>query len=797
MATQTSFYGDNTEYSSITTGEELLEDLQEIEEAVAEDAAAAAASAAAAAASAAELLDYANSLFDPQGVYSDVTEYEYGQVVEDQDATWYYHNDAASTGNQPPTLPTKADDYWQWIAGEGPAGADGDTTDTLLDAAILYQRADEHNWPIVPSKSFIAKPEGDLPTGMTFTRSTVQYERGPDLVWRSNAIDTLSHAYDKDGRYLGWAIFATATNEIENNTGTGVVAGSPGTAPTNAGSVSTTFGGTTRTIGAATTEDGIDAWDITYAASPTTSAASGTIGHATSMQIAAATGDNFVLSSFIKLQAGTDTGMTFTLRLSERDAAGAALTAHDLVIEPTNARLGSQRFVLTAETTHVDCAYVIPQIIMTCLDATAVNFTLRIGWTQLESGLRETPPIPTASAVGVRGSDVLTCTSLGDWFNATEFMVRVRAYVTRMRAAEEPLIQLDDNTADERFRVYINGSNAIASLVTVGGVDVHDGSTSDSLLASAGNRDFIAVARYKADDFAQARDGGRSQNQGDSGAMATVDRIRFGRTTSSSNVFRGYMKEVDFFPLSSSGPSDNIEVVLSTPDTNKGRQLRAVHLGDSIWDTYQVSEAVAARTGIRSINGAFAGTRLSDNGAATNPLCGWALATSIATGSWTAAIAAADAEVGSRPYWPEKIRRLAAIDWTKIDILTFAHGTNDWSGEAVLGDTGSAQDETNFYGCVHYIIDQILTAYPHIQLIFITPMLRTTGSNGNGDTMLDFVDAMIEVCEDQIVPVFDSYRKLGINNYNAGTFLSDGLHPSNLGVRLIAQKVSAFITAGA
>jgi lysophospholipase L1-like esterase len=729
----------------------------------------------------------------PMGPYSPSDTYTIGNVVNYEGSSWIYWNPESDLGNEPPSLPTMSNDYWMINASKGDDGADGDTTDTLLDAAIRYQRADEHNWPLVPSKSFVAVPEKDVPTGLTYARTTAQYNRGPDLVWRAAAIDTIGHAYDVDGSYMGWPIFSTATNLIENNTGQGVVAGSTGTAPTNYGSVSTGFGGTVRTIGAATTEDGIAAWDVQYAASPTTSATSGLVGMATSMQIAAVQGDNFVFSTFLKLQAGTRTGMTFYLRLSERDGAGAALTSHDLEIEPTDERLGSQRFVLQAEMTHASCAYVIPQIVMVCADATAVDYTLRIGWSQLETGLRETPPIPTTSATVVRGSDVLTCTSLGDWFNPTEFMVRIRAYVTRMRAAVEPLLQIDDNTADNYFRFYINGSNSLAFQVMDTSVEQHDGSTSETL--SPGYREFIFCARAKDSDFSQCAMGGKVSNQGDSGTMPTVNRFRIGRTTSSSNTFRGYFKELDFFAIGSSGPSDNIEAVLSAPDTIKGRKRKMVMLGDSIHDTYMVPESVAALTGMKVINGAFAGTRLSSNFADTDPLCGWAIAQAIATGDWDDAIAAADAEVGSRPYWPEKIRRLAAQNWNLVDIITFAHGTNDWSGEADIG-TSVDTDETTLMGTVNMIIEDVLTAYPHLRIMFISPMFRTSGSNGNGDTMLDFVDAIIDRCEAHQTPVLDMYRKLGVNEFNEANWLTDGLHPTSKGVRLQAQAIAGFVTAG-
>ena len=88
------------------------------------------------------------------------------------------------------------------------------------------------------------------------------------------------------------------------------------------------------------------------------------------------------------------------------------------------------------------------------------------------------------------------------------------------------------------------------------------------------------------------------------------------------------------------------------------------------------------------------------------------------------------------------------------------------------------------------MIRSMTNAHKDKRLVFITPTQRdgyilngkvTSMTNDIGVNLIQYVDAMIEMCGDYGIPVIDLYRNSGINIVNIPTMLYDGLHPNTDG----------------
>src|SRR5690606_5240834 len=101
---------------------------------------------------------------------------------------------------------------------------------------------------------------------------------------------------------------------------------------------------------------------------------------------------------------------------------------------------------------------------------------------------------------------------------------------------------------------------------------------------------------------------------------------------------------------------------------------------------------------------------------------------------------------------------------------------------------------STFKGAINIAIQNILSTFPKMKLMFVTPLWRNAAEtpNSNGDVLADFADAIIERAEAYQIEVFDMYRRCGINSLTSSTYLADGTHPvTGFGYQHVADKVAA------
>ena len=144
------------------------------------------------------------------------------------------------------------------------------------------------------------------------------------------------------------------------------------------------------------------------------------------------------------------------------------------------------------------------------------------------------------------------------------------------------------------------------------------------------------------------------------------------------------------------------------------------------------------------------------------------------------------------------IQNLKAIDWTKVEYITLFYGTNDWTGQVTLDNPDNPKDTSTYLGSFRYGYEKLVTQYPNIKFIVITPMYRfvtddpawdTETKQFNGKYIYDFGDALIEVCKGYHIPYIDMYRESGVNAYNRTNYIADGTHPTEAGIVNLANII--------
>ncbi len=138
------------------------------------------------------------------------------------------------------------------------------------------------------------------------------------------------------------------------------------------------------------------------------------------------------------------------------------------------------------------------------------------------------------------------------------------------------------------------------------------------------------------------------------------------------------------------------------------------------------------------------------------------------------------------------------------DMVFVFGGTNDYGhGDAPIGEFSDRTAET-FYGALHSLYTGLLTKYTESKIVIITPLHRRDEQVVRTDaygrqyihTLKPFVDAIREVAEYYSLPVLDLFANSGmqpaVDAVNEKYFV-DGLHPSDEGYRVIADKIIRFI----
>ena len=142
------------------------------------------------------------------------------------------------------------------------------------------------------------------------------------------------------------------------------------------------------------------------------------------------------------------------------------------------------------------------------------------------------------------------------------------------------------------------------------------------------------------------------------------------------------------------------------------------------------------------------------------------------------------------------------------DIVSIFMGTNDFGHHHMLGNMqdSTPTDTSTFYGALKYTCEYMNANFNN-KWFFITPLQRNYNyfpadnmgigveTNRNGNTLEDFVNAIIKVCNHYSVPYIDLYHNCfdGHSEKVHELYLADGLHPNPNGHIIMARKIAKFI----
>lgn len=130
------------------------------------------------------------------------------------------------------------------------------------------------------------------------------------------------------------------------------------------------------------------------------------------------------------------------------------------------------------------------------------------------------------------------------------------------------------------------------------------------------------------------------------------------------------------------------------------------------------------------------------------------------------------------------------------ELIFVLGGTNDYEFATPIGSMTDT-DSTTFYGCLNLLMCSLQQKYPEAEIIFLTPMHRNGGTKKNtqGYVLEDYAYAMMNMGEFYDIPVVDLYHAQGLNFTGNKRYLADGLHPTAVGHRKIAQYLYGLLFA--
>ena len=388
----------------------------------------------------------------------------------------------------------------------------------------------------------------DATTGaslVTFTRASSGTFVGSNGVLQTAVTDAPRFDHNPTtGESLGLLVEEARTNGIRNNTMVGAVAGTPGTNPTNWFVYVGTGTGVTTSIVGTGTEAGVNYVDIRFNGTPSASSTWSVINEPGNV-IAAATGQSWTYSSWIKISAGSSANVTNSNLFFDESQDSTYVTGGTTAVSyltSTWQRYSASRTLSGGATVN----RVNAGLRFSVTSGQAIDITLRIGLPQLEQGAFATSAIPTTSATATRAADVasITGSNFSSWYNQTEGTVFTDCSINyTVPGTMFPLMSsLNDGTSNNRIE------NGFLTSTLAGYEVVASGSTQVGVYPNASSALTRRLAtNYQLNNFAVSVNGG-SVSTDTSGILPTVSQLRIGdRVGGAGNTLNGTIRRLTYF----------------------------------------------------------------------------------------------------------------------------------------------------------------------------------------------------------------------------------------------------------
>ena len=211
-------------------------------------------------------------------------------------------------------------------------------------------------------------------------------------------------------------------------------------------------------------------------------------------------------------------------------------------------------------------------------------------------------------------------------------------------------------------------------------------------------------------------------------------------------------------------------------------------------------------TGATVYNFGFGGCRMSVHEAGWDNCSMYHLADDIYNEDFSELVTAINTGWSGMPgYFRNTVAWLDKCDFSKVDAMLIAYGTNDYrEPTSVLDNPSNPLDTSTVCGALRYSIKQILSKYPDVQILVTCPVFRTFFQDGTttpseysdtkdwgSGTLLDYAVAYKKACNDMNVPFLDLYHETSFNPYTRLNFYpaDDGTHPNEKGRERIGNIV--------
>jgi len=132
------------------------------------------------------------------------------------------------------------------------------------------------------------------------------------------------------------------------------------------------------------------------------------------------------------------------------------------------------------------------------------------------------------------------------------------------------------------------------------------------------------------------------------------------------------------------------------------------------------------------------------------------------------------------------------------DIIFVFGGTNDHGhGDAPFGCDADRTADT-FWGACHVLFSGLQNAFPKAMIVAATPLHRaedTLPKEGSGKRLEDYAAVIRSTAAQYRIPVLDLFGTSAINPDTLDTLTTDGLHPNDVGHRILAAEIGGFLQA--
>ena len=239
------------------------------------------------------------------------------------------------------------------------------------------------------------------------------------------------------------------------------------------------------------------------------------------------------------------------------------------------------------------------------------------------------------------------------------------------------------------------------------------------------------------------------------------------------------------------------------------QSVQLVTFGDSVFgevrDETAIPEQISRLLGMSCYNAAFGGTRMARADLehrldyAKDSLCMVGLMKSLWADDFGVQQTVRIRE-SSTEYFEETVDGLAAIDFSRVELVLIQHGLNDYYSGTVISNEDDPYDEYTFAGALRTSLSILREKYPDLRIVIVTPTYTWYKQDGltceerdiGYGLMEDYVAAELAVAEEFGVEVIDLYHDFLPHEKweDWELYTRDGLHPNEAGRALIAERIA-------